>query len=122
MTYRVRSPDGELDFASLYDVANAMRQGLVDGDDELFSPGQPTPVRIAEHPALKGHLPKPSRPMLAGGVGRFELGATVAAGLAAITGILSGWNHWVVGGCILAVAWLSTRIAVRAARRRSTRR
>jgi hypothetical protein len=122
MTYRVRAPEGEMEFASLYEIASAMRQGLVDADDELFSPGQTVPVRIGEHPVLKGHLPKPSRPGLVGGAGRLELGATVAAGLAAITGILSGWNHWVVGGCILLVAWLSTRIALRAARRKSARR
>lgn len=122
MTYRVRAPEGEMEFASLYEIASAMRQGLVDADDELFSPGQTVPVRIGEHPVLKGHLPKPSRPGLVGGAGRLELGATVAAGLAAITGILSGWNHWMVGGCILLVAWLSTRIALRAARRKSARR
>ena len=118
MTYRVRSPEGEMDFASLYEVAKALRQGLVDADDQLFAPGA-DPVRVGDHPALKGHLPKPSRLTL--GAGGLELGATVAAGLAAITGILSGWNHWVVGGCVAIVAWLSTRVALRAARRKSSR-
>jgi hypothetical protein len=122
MTYRVRSPEGEMDFASLYEVAKALRQGLVDADDLLLSPGEPLPVRVGDHPALKGHLPKRPRQGLPGGAGGLELGATVAAGLAAITGILSGWNHWVVGGCVVLVAWLSTRIALRAARRKSGRR
>lgn len=121
MNYRVRSPEGEMDFPSLYDVAKALRQGLVDADDQLLSPGEAAPVRVGDHPALKGHLPRPAGPGLLGGAAGLELGMTVAAGLAAITGILSGWNHWVVGGCVLLAAWLSTRIALRAARRKSGR-
>jgi hypothetical protein len=122
MNYRVRSPEGEMEFPSLYEVAKALRQGLVDADDQLFSPGEPTPVRVGNHPALRGHLPEPAGRGPFGGAARLELGATVAAGLAAITGLLSGWNHWVVGGCVVVVAYLSTRIALRAGRRKSGRR
>jgi len=122
MNYQVRSPEGEMDFPSLYEVAKALRQGLVDADDQLLSPGEAAPVRVGDHPALKGHLPRPAGRGLLGGAARLELGITVAAGLAAITGILSGWNHWVVGACVLLVAWQSTRIALRAARRKSAGR
>jgi len=122
MNYRVRSPEGEMDFPSLYEVAKALRQGLVDPEDQLLSPGEVTPVRVGDHPALRGHHPAPAGQGLLGGAARLELGATVAAGLAAITGILSGWNHWVVGGCVVVAAYLSTRIALRAGRRKSARR
>jgi hypothetical protein len=118
VTYRVRSPRARWTSPPSTKVAKALRQGLVDADDQLFAPGA-DPVRVGDHPALKGHLPKPSRLTL--GAGGLELGATVAAGLAAITGILSGWNHWVVGGCVAIVAWLSTRVALRVARRKSSR-
>jgi hypothetical protein len=122
MNYRVRSPEGEMEFPSLYEVAKALRQGLVDAEDQLLSPGESTPIRVGDHPALRGHLPAPAGRGLLGGAARLELGATVAAGLAAITGILSGWNHWVVGGCVVVTAYLSTRIALRAGRRKSARR
>ena len=122
MNYRVRSPEGEMDFPSLYEVAKALRQGLVDADDQLLSPGELTPVRVGDHPALKGHLPAPAARGAFGGAARFEVGAAVAAGLAAATGILSGWNHWVVGGCVAVVTYLSIRIALRAGRRKSGRR
>ena len=122
MNYRVRSPEGEMEFPSLYEVAKALRQGLVDPDDQLLSPGEASAVRVGDHPALRGHHPTPAGRGLLGGAARLEVGAAVAAGLAAITGILSGWNHWVVGGCVVVVAYLSTRIALRAGRRKSGRR
>ena len=121
MTYRVRSPEGEMDFPSLYEVAKALRQGLVDPDDQLLCPGAAA-VRVGDHPALKAPTPAPARTGLPGGVAGLELGAAVASGLAAITGILSGWNLWVVAGCVAVVVWLSSRIALRAARRKSGRK
>ena len=38
----------------------------------------------------------------------------------AITGIVSGWSYWVVGGALIVAVWLSTRLALRAARGRSS--
>jgi hypothetical protein len=119
MTYRVRSPEGEMDFASLYEVANALRHGLVEDSDELFVPGQSTPVRVGEHPALKrsGGTTGSARPTSI--LGGFELGAALASALVAVTGILGGWNYWVVGGAAVIAAWLSTRIALRASRKKA---
>ena len=119
MKYRVRSPEGEMDFASLYEVANALRQGLVDDTDELFLPGQSTSVRVGDHPALKrsggsaGARPPTSL------LGGFEVGAALASALVAVTGILGGWSYWVVAGAALIATWLSTRIALRASRKRA---
>lgn len=122
MSYRVRTPDGELEFASLYEISNALRHGLVEGEDELLAPGQTTWVRVADHSALKAHV-RPARALRPGSVlGGFELGATLASALVAITGIFSGWSYWVVGGALLAAVWLSTRLALRATRVRSSNR
>ena len=40
----------------------------------------------------------------------------------AVTGIVSGWSYWVVGGALVVAVWLSTRLALRAARVRSSNR
>jgi hypothetical protein len=122
MKYRVRTPDGELDFASLYEISNALRNGLVGAEDEVLAPGQTTWVRVADHSALKSQIPsgKGLRPgSILGGV---ELGATLASALVAVTGILAGWSYWVVGAAFLVAVWLSTRLALRASRVRSSNR
>jgi hypothetical protein len=119
MSYRVRSPEGEMEFASLYEVSNALRHGLVDAEDELFAPGHTTPVRVGEHPALKSGVRRDSSFRPRSMLGGLELGATLASALVAVTGILSGWNYWVVGCAAALATWLSTRIALRAARRRA---
>jgi len=101
MSYRVRTPEGEMEYGSLYDIANALRHGLVEGDDELLVPGQTTWVRVADHSALRAHV----RP---------------GAGLR--PGSLSHWSYWVVAGALVVAVWLSTRLALRAARVRSGNR
>jgi hypothetical protein len=122
MSYRVRTPEGELEFASLYEISNALRHGLVDGEDEVLVPGQTTWVRVSDHSALKAHVrtAKGIRPgsVLAG----LELGATLASALVALTGILAGWSYWVVGAAVLVAVWLSTRMAMRSSRVRSSNR
>ena len=39
-----------------------------------------------------------------------------------MTGILSGWSYWVVGGAVLVAVWLSTRLALRSTRVRPANR
>jgi hypothetical protein len=122
MKYRVRTPEGEMEFASLYEISNALRNGLVDGEDEVLAPGQTTWVRVDEHSALKTHV-RPRAGVQPGSVlGGLELGATLASALVAVTGIVSGWSYWVVGGALVVAVWLSTRLALRAARVRSSNR
>ena len=122
MKYRVRTPEGEMEFASLYEISNALRNGLVDGEDEVLVPGQTTWVRVDQHSALQTHV-RPKAGVRPGSVlGRLELGATLPSALVAITGIVSGWSYWVVGGALVVAVWLSTRLALRAARVRSSNR
>lgn len=54
MPYRVRTPDGELDFPHLSDVAQAYAAGLVDPDDEVREPGSDTWRKASTLPALAG--------------------------------------------------------------------
>jgi len=111
-----------MEFASLYEISNALRHGLVDGDDELLAPGQTAWRKVAEHSALKAHV-RPGgglRPRSA--LGSLELGATVASAVGAVTGILAGWSYWVVAGAVLVAVWLSTRLALRSTRVRSAKR
>jgi len=121
MSYRVRTPEGEMEFASLYEISNALRHGLVGGEDELLVPGQSAWVRVADHSALRSQVQ--SRGGLRPGsvLGGLELGATLASALVALTGILSGWSYWVVGAAVLVAVWLSTRMALRSARVRSSK-
>lgn len=122
MKYRVRTPEGEMEFASLYEISNALRNGLVDGEDEVLAPGQTAWVRVDEHSALKTQV-RPRAGARPGRVlGGLELGATLASALVAVTGIVSGWSYWVVGGALVVAVWLSTRLALRAARVRSSNR
>ena len=58
----MRTPEGEMEFASLYEISNALRHGLVGGEDELLVPGQSTWVRVADHSALKVAGPVPRGP------------------------------------------------------------
>jgi hypothetical protein len=122
MSYRIRTPEGELEFASLYEISNALRHGLVSGEDELLTPGQTTWVRVSEHAALRSQI-RPAAGLRRGSVlGGLELGATIAAALVAVTGILGHWNYWVLGSALLVAVWLSTRLALRASRGRAANR
>jgi len=118
VSYRIRTPEGELEFASLYEISNALRHGLVGGEDELLAPGQTSWVRVSEHSALRSQVQP--RGGLRPGSARsgLELGATVTAALVAVVAILGGWSYWVVGAALVVAVWLSTRLALGAARRR----
>ena len=54
MPYRVRTPDGELNFPHLADVAQAYSAGLVDPDDEVQEVGSTTWRKASALPALAG--------------------------------------------------------------------
>jgi len=118
MSYRVRTPDGELEYGSLYEIANALRHGLVHAEDEVLSPGQSSWVRVSEHTALRGEIPaaRENRPRIPGG---FDLVGTVLFAAVGLVGILIGWSIWVVYAAVGAAVWFSTRVALRV---RSTNR
>ncbi|HZW87455.1 MAG TPA: hypothetical protein VFF12_00125 [Myxococcaceae bacterium] len=123
MSYRVRTPDGQLEFASLYEIAKALRHGLVHGEDEILSPGQESWVRVSEHTALRTEIPtaRQNRPRIPGG---FDLVGTVVFALTGLVGIFLGWSAWVVYAAVGAAVWFSTRVAlgVHAANRVKSRR
>lgn len=54
MPYRVRSPDGELDFPDMGDIAQAYAAGLVDPDDEVLEAGTTTWRKARSLPFLAG--------------------------------------------------------------------
>lgn len=54
MPYRVRSPDGELDFPDMADIAQAYAAGLVDPDDEVLEAGTTTWRKARSLPFLAG--------------------------------------------------------------------
>jgi hypothetical protein len=123
VSYRVRTPDGELEYGSLYEIAKALRHGLVHGEDEVLSPGQTTWVRVAEHTALRAEIPtaRDRRPRIPGG---FDLVGTVVFALVGLLGMLLGWSIWVVYAAVGAAVWFSTRVAlgVRSSNRVKSRR
>lgn len=121
MSYRVRTPEGELEFASLYEISNSLRHGLVHGEDELLAPGETVWVRVSEHPALGTEVPagRPRGPRIAGGL---DLAGTVLFALVGLLGILIGWSVWVVYAAVGAAVWFSSRLALRASRARSSNR
>jgi len=121
VSYRVRTAEGELEYGSLYEIANGLRHGLVHAEDELLAPGQTTWVRVGEHSALRAEVPavRRSRPRMPGGV---DLVGTVVFGLLGLLGMLLGWSLWVVTAAVGAAVWFSTRIAVRVSRVRSGNR
>jgi len=52
MRYRVRTPDGELEYPSLRDVEQAYAQGLVDPQDEVLEEGSTLWRKAGSLPAL----------------------------------------------------------------------
>lgn len=109
-----------MEFASLYEIANALRHGLVHAEDELLSPGQTAWVRVGEHTALRAEVPatraKPSS------AGRLELVGTVVFALVGLVGIVLGWSIWVVYAAVGTAVWFSTRLALRSTRVRRANR
>jgi hypothetical protein len=80
MAYRVRTPDGELSFASLYDIERAYAQGLVDAGDEVQEDGSSAWRKVSAIPALRQTRPvRPERPA-----------AGLSPGLLAVTLICAG--------------------------------
>ena len=110
-----------MEFASLYEISNALRHGLVDGDDELLVPGQTTWVRVGEHTALRAEVPA-ARAKRSSTAGRLDLVGTIVFALVGLVGIVLGWSIWVVYAAVGTAVWFSTRLALRSTRVRSANR
>jgi hypothetical protein len=117
MRYRVRTPDGELDYASMRDVEVAYVQGLVGPDDEVLEEGHTTwrkastiPVLVRAKPASKG---------LFGQTQVLSVLGAVVLGVAALVLIASdSWTRRVLGIVLaLALCTLLTRVTFKAFKR-----
>lgn len=110
-----------MEFASLYEIANALRHGLVHAEDEVLGPGQTSWIRVGEHTALRAEVPR-TRGKRSPMPGRLDLVGTVVFALVGLVGILLGWSAWVVYAAVGTAVWFSSRIVLRGSRLRSSNR
>jgi hypothetical protein len=115
MRYRVRTPDGELEYPSLRDVEQAYVQGLVDPQDEVLEEGGTLWRKAESIPALVRARRTPS-----GTAGRGQtltVVASVALGVVALYLYFTGAGLlWALAIAMLIVPLL-TRLMMKAFRR-----
>jgi len=120
MTFRVRTPDGELCYPTLLDVERAFHLGLVDAEDEVVDEATGAVYRAREHPSL---APPPPRRFWHN---RTAQPARVAVALAlALAALLAGETQqwWLALPAAVAAAVVTVQIAVTAQMRpRATKR
>ncbi|HYH98308.1 hypothetical protein [Hyalangium sp.] len=119
MRYRVRTPEGELDFESILHVEQAYIAGLVDPEDELLEEGGTLWRKAASIPSLA----RARRPNTPGTFGRAQ-GLTILA--AVVLGVISFallTRGSLVLGLVLAMVVVSvlTRVTYKAFRRPAPR-
>ncbi|HEX8824053.1 MAG TPA: hypothetical protein VF794_29305 [Archangium sp.] len=117
MRYRVRTPDGELDYGSLRDVEVAYVQGLVGPDDEVLEEGKETWRKASTLPALA--RARPESKGLAARAQVLSILASVVLGVAALALILSdSWTRRSLGVVLaLVMSTLLTRVTYKAFKR-----
>jgi hypothetical protein len=122
MGYRVRTPDGELNYTTLLDVEVAYTQGLVDPEDEVLEDGHTTWRKAASIPALARARP-PSRSFAARAHLLSVMGA-VLLGLCALLLIASdSWPRRGLGIALaLVMSTVLTRVTYKAFKRPGARR
>jgi hypothetical protein len=120
MRYRVRTPDGELDYGSMRDVEVAYIQGLVGPDDEVREEGKETwrkastiPILARARPPAQGLM---ARPQL------LSILAAVVLGACSLMLVLSeSWTRRALGIVLaLAMSTLLTRVTFKAFKRPGT--
>jgi hypothetical protein len=117
MRYRVRTPDGELGYASLRDVEVAYTQGLVGPDDEVLEEGKETWRKAASLPSLA--RARPEKKGLAARTQLLSVLGAVALGAAALALIMSdSWTRRGLGIVLaLAMSTLLMRVTSKAFKR-----
>ncbi|HSP78053.1 MAG TPA: hypothetical protein VLQ93_05965 [Myxococcaceae bacterium] len=122
MGYRVRTPDGELGYESLYEVERAYALGLVGPEDEVLEEGKSTWRKASSIPALARS--KPSGRELGDRTQLLTILAVVALGLGALVLIFSESTNRRLLGITLAlvVSALLGRVTLKAFRRPGPRR
>jgi hypothetical protein len=121
MRYRVRTPDGELDYPSLRDVEVAYVQGLVGPDDEVLEEGKEIWRKAASLPSLARARPEPKR--LATRTQMLSVIGAVVLGAVALVLIASdSWTRRVLGIVLaLAMCTLLMRVTSKAFKRPGAR-
>jgi|SRR6218665_195957 len=117
MRYRVRTPDGELDYLSFRDVEVAYIQGLVGPDDEVREEGQTLWRKASTIPLLAR-----ARPLDKGRMARAQLFAVVGSVLMGIWALMlimsESWTRRGLGIVLaLATSALLTRVTYKAFKR-----
>ena len=117
MPYRVRTPDGELDYGSMRDVEVAYTQGLVGPDDEVLEEGRSTWRKASSIPTLAR-----SRPTSKGLTGRGQvlsiLGAVLLGSGALMLIMSDSWTRRSLGIVLaLAMSAVLTRVTQKAFKR-----
>jgi len=122
MGYRVRTPDGELGYESLYEVERAYALGLVGPEDEVLEEGKSTWRKAASIPALARS--RPTSQSSGDRVQLLSILAVVALGLGALVLIFSESTPRRLLGITLAlvVSALLSRVTIKAFRRPGPRR
>jgi hypothetical protein len=117
MRYRVRTPDGELDYPSQEDLVRAYTQGLVGPEDEVLEQGHATWRKAASLPALVRAQPRASG--LAGRAQRWTVLLVVMLGMGALRLILDDSPQKRILGVVLAlvVGLMLSRVTYKAFRR-----
>jgi len=109
MGYRVKSPDGELVFASLYDIERAYAHGLVDDDDEVLEDGSAVWRKASTLAALRHTRPQKSR----GHARTLAVLFAVAGGSCALVLLVQG--RWLPAlGAALLSSLVASRVTYRA--------
>ncbi|XXF75700.1 hypothetical protein P2318_21880 [Myxococcaceae bacterium GXIMD 01537] len=119
MPYRVRTPDGELDFPDMTDIAQAYAAGLVDPNDEVQELGSSTWRKAGSLPLLVGTRGAAKR---TDGSQRVHILAACVLGIASLYLLFfrEGRLYKTLGLVLaMALAFLLTRVASRAWRRPS---
>ncbi|ATB26912.1 hypothetical protein [Melittangium boletus] len=117
MRYRVRTPDGELDYLSFREVELAYIQGLVGPDDEVREEGQTLWRKASTIPLLARARP-PDKGLMARGQ-LFAVVGAVLMGIWALMLIMSeSWSRRGLGIVLaLATSALLTRVTYKAFKR-----
>lgn len=116
MRYRVRTPEGELGYATLQEVASAYTQGLVGPEDEVCEAGGPW-RKAASVPELA--RVRPVRRSLLGRAQVASMVLVLGLGASALRLLFAdSWRLRLLGlALVLAASSMLTRIMYRAYRR-----
>ncbi|MET0401405.1 MAG: hypothetical protein ABW123_03335 [Cystobacter sp.] len=109
MRYRVRTPEGELDYLSFREVELAYMQGLVGPEDEVLEEGQTRWRKASTIPVLARARP-PTRGLLARAQG-IAVVASVLVGIWALMLIAS--DSWTRRGLGIVLALLTSALLTR---------